>query len=517
MKKSKIIPLVLAVTSITACSKAEETTPYVYVPDTTVNTPVFDFSAPSDVTSSATTIAGDNGYVGLFYEALYKNTDTSEHMLSNGLTADQLVAMGLAVPYVLDSSVPVEIIHQAVYEALGTAYSDFIADYTEGQTVAQFAAGDHYGLTHSSVLSSTPDESAGELSITGGLTAKTARLFLPRNDSTEYLVLTIQEIIMDENNVYTAIELDAQADTPLTDDIALEFLQKNVETLNTRYLLNLSTPIFGIDDGLEFDELSSATPETHTVETYDPSGNVVTYTLPHFFDKVVYLDYSAFDVAMTMETAGYCEQMVIQDNMPTALKAGLTGTEANLSTSVNAGDVSSIAAFAPDVIYLGKEYAHLYSQLTAIAPVIMVDGGTNSSYNTRLENIYNMSKPYMLEYTIDAAISGLADRLSALKATANGKTVLVVSVSNGVLTPVTEGVDILSVDLGMTNIGATVGELNGNTLGDVVADYILVIHNDQSMPASSATYQSVNTAAWTQQSAGVSGIIQMITDLENGL
>ncbi|MFI3255062.1 MAG: hypothetical protein R3Y63_12130 [Eubacteriales bacterium] len=400
--------------------------------------------------------------------------------------------------------------------------------------VGYFSADVHYGM---SVIESIQSEvgtatyrNVTETRGSDNVTSKTARLYLPKIEGEGYFVLTIQEIVFDEENIYSYVNVESASISTFNTLLAQDLHRTNVSTLTEMYGLTVESldPLpeeesqddhgeeedhddHGEDD-LDVDGMSSATPEFVTLSTPNGSGDVIEVIVPHFPEKVAILDYNFFDFAIAIGFPDRFERLLIQDNLPSNFQSYLLGDN-NLSDTMNFNDLSEIIAFAPDVIFISQQFAFLYEELSAIAPVVLTLIDENDPYGSYLENIARFSSVFAVQENSDGFTDGYTERLNSLREKASGKTGAIVSVSEGTLVSESSYGSLIFQGLGMTDFGGTI------TLADVeTLDYLFVLSDDGSLVLETAVpVVSLDRDAWVHTSSGLLGMGQMISDLERGI
>lgn len=540
--KKNILPLALMLMGATACSSNSTTT--TPTPSTTT-TPVAPSIAYSnsvgttssdtgiDATSSATVLKAEESYGDSSYHVIYKHSDSGEFLLQSTPSAEDMVLSALSVPFVVDSVIPLEILHQSVRESMGTGYETLKDLMIADGIIEEYATSRHYGISEIESFVPYPSgvtvENVVETVISGDITCQSARLYLPKLDSVdakEYLIVTLLEIQIDADNIYTYLEVGSATISTYNTDMALEFLHDTLKELEATYGLQFTKPeiidpdqleLDPIDpDQLELDAMTSATPEFHYISNINASGEDVTTEVGHFPNKMAYLDYSAFDVATAIGIAGQYEQVVIQEDMPSILKDGINN-DIDLSVMMANGDFSAVAALEPGVIFLNSAFLSHYDTLSAIAPVVVVE--ESATYEEYLEMVDRISVMYSVQYLTDAFVADYLPRLDALADVAQGKSGLVVSAKDGVLSIVTDNVTLAFHQLNLTQLGENKNnqEISLEEIETWNPDYLFVLDFDGSFPSTERTTISLDVPAWTQLGNGILGMNQMISDLEKGI
>lgn len=139
MKRKSMIPLALLLMTATACSSKSSSTSTTTTSSSSnsgtssysfqVTTPTDYSTDNTDSTSSATVLDEETGYGNSSYEIFYLNSSTDELLLEGYPSVDYLVFQALSTPYLFDSNVPIDVIHQTVKESLGDRYDAVRSNY----------------------------------------------------------------------------------------------------------------------------------------------------------------------------------------------------------------------------------------------------------------------------------------------------------------------------------------------------------------------------------------------------
>lgn len=372
------------------------------------------------------------------------------------------------------------------------------------------------------------------------VSSKSARLYLPEIGTEKYYILTLQEIKFDEEHIYSYVNVETASISTFNTLIAQDLHKHNAASISTLYNLvftDAEVPVIpedtevedshddeeqddhhGDDDHEDLDGVTSATPEFVTLSTPNASGGMVDVTVPHFPEKVAFLDYVSFDMAACIGYSDRFERLVIQDDMPAGLRAYLSGDE-NLSVYMNAGDLSLLENFQPDVIFANKNSAWLYDQLSAIAPVIMTDIDDSRAYASFLENLARLAIVFSVQDNVDEITVGYDARLADLRTKTDGKTAIVASVSEGVMTVETEYATMIFQDVGFTNAASHLAgqTLSIDTVNSLGADYLFILDTDNSFSTIDIPAVLLTVPCWTLLDGGLLGMDQMIYDIESNI
>ncbi len=534
--KKNLLPIMLLLGATTACSSKSE--PSVTTPSTNTNTGS-SYVAPVtpnpqvevDAVSSATAVKAEQSYSEI-NEVIYKNPNMDSLLLENAPSFYDILFQALETTVLPNSTIPLEVIHNTMKESLGDSYQTVLENRNSLEIIEEYELSENLGISViESIVSSSKEGNSDSLTETLASTevsSKAARIYIPKVGTNEYFVVTLQEIVLDDDNIFTYTEVGTATISTFNTDMAKELLVKNISNINEQYQLDIAIPDFSQEDSTldasenteedaEMDALSSASPAFHDVETENGLGQLVQVSVKHFPNKIAYLDYSAFDVALTVGIAGQYEQMLIQDQLPSVLAGGVNNAQ-DLTNSLANGDFSSIASFEPDIIFITREQAQHYDVLSKIAPVIVSDTGNSTSFENYIQNLNRMSTMYSIQYLIDAYVADYSQRLEALKPNTSEKTALVMIYKNGAFTAANSGFELLFDTLSMSNLGSNI-EVSGD-FSQLTPDFAFILDYDgtaPSLPFSSGTTISLDIPAWTLHSGGILGMEQMIQDLEQGI
>lgn len=513
-----MLPMTVLLCSVTACSNNTTSTPTSTGGDTSNYTAPTTSDALIDVMTTPTVVVAEESYRELKV-VLYQNQSAQDLLLGSAPSAYDLIFTALSS--LTEEDTPIEMIRSAVADSLGEQYDTVLAE--GGDSIQAYDSSDNFGISaiHALVSSPTGTEGMEETQVTGELTSHSARLYLPIvGSSGDYYILTIQEIILDEEHSFTYIEQGTATISTFNQDMALDLLEQNIQTINRDYGFDLSIPTLATDsseeseESVELDGVSSATPEYHIIETENATGQLVKVSVSHFPNKAVYLDYSAFDVAIALGIGGQYEQLHIRDDMPSLLETGVNN-DINLSTYLAEQDYSLLEDFEPNVIFINKESAHLYDVLSEIAPVIVTDTGESSSFDQYLANLERMSVMYSVQYLIDGFAGDYASRLATLSSQTSGKTALIQVWKDGGFTAATTGYDWVFESLELDNLAENVA--HSTDFSAVSPDYRFVLDYDGTMPEQDYPVIPLELSPWTQHSGGILAMDLMISDLEQGI
>ncbi|MBQ8505968.1 MAG: ABC transporter substrate-binding protein [Clostridia bacterium] len=211
-------------------------------------------------------------------------------------------------------------------------------------------------------------------------------------------------------------------------------------------------------------------PETITIQALNGNRELTEVEVPYDPQRIAILDMAALDI---IDSLGLGDRIVgsakvtieyLTDYNPDDSE----GKIANLG-SVKTADMEQVAICEPDIIFIGGRLSSMYADLEAIAPVVYlaVDYEKGVVQSTT-DNAKTIASIFGMEDKIDAQVEGFQARVDALKAVVEGKNTLISMYNNNALgiMDTDSQLSIIVNEMGATNLGETVGEVEKATHGE---------------------------------------------------
>ena len=211
-------------------------------------------------------------------------------------------------------------------------------------------------------------------------------------------------------------------------------------------------------------------PSTVTIQSLNANKELADLEVPYDPERIAILDMPSLDI---IDSLGLGDRIVgsakvtieyLTDYNPDDSE----GKIANLG-SVKTADLEQVAACEPEIIFIGGRLSAEYENLSEIAPVVYlgVDYEKGVVQSTS-DNAKTIASIFGLESEIDAKMEGYQARIDALAEVLTGKNVLLSMYNNNALSIMdTESqLNIIAKELGASNLGETVGEVDKATHGE---------------------------------------------------
>ena len=214
----------------------------------------------------------------------------------------------------------------------------------------------------------------------------------------------------------------------------------------------------------------AAKPETITIQALNANKEMADIEVPYDPQRIAILDMPALDIVDALGlgdhivgsakvTIEYLTQYNPDDSNGAILNLG----------SVKTADLEQVAICEPDIIFIGGRLSSMYAELEAIAPVVYlaVDYEKGVVESTRY-NAQTIASIFGKEAEVDAMFDGFQPRIDALNGVLNGKNILLAMYNNNAMSimDTQSQLNILAAELGGSNLGETVGEVEKATHGE---------------------------------------------------
>ena len=211
-------------------------------------------------------------------------------------------------------------------------------------------------------------------------------------------------------------------------------------------------------------------PETITIQALNGNKEMADIEVPYDPQRIAILDMPALDIVDALGlgdrivgsakvTIEYLTQYNPDDSNGAILNLG----------SVKTADLEQVAICEPDIIFIGGRLSSMYAELEAIAPVVYlaVDYEKGVVESTRY-NAQTIASIFGKEAEVDAMFDGFQPRIDALNAVLNGRNILLAMYNNNAMSimDTQSQLNILAAELGGSNLGETVGEVEKATHGE---------------------------------------------------
>lgn len=292
--------------------------------------------------------------------------------------------------------------------------------------------------------------------------------------------------------------------------------------------------------------------DTISVQSYNGEKERVSVEVPADPLRVAVLDMPALDI---LDAMGLGERIVGSasvsiDYLKQYNPDDSDGKIVNLGT-VKTADLEKVALSDPDVIFIGRRLASVYSELRQIAPVIYLDVDYEKGIleSTR-ENTETIAAIFGMEKKVDALFADVQSRVDTLKAVMSDRNVLLAMYNGNALGLMDSEAqfNIITRELGARNLGETVGaeekashgeEASWETVIKLNPEYLFILDRNSAVGTESEGVREVvendlikeldvykddkivyitdNANIWYTATGGVQAMNVMLTDLESAL
>ena len=218
------------------------------------------------------------------------------------------------------------------------------------------------------------------------------------------------------------------------------------------------------------DHTHTADAKTITIRALNANKEMADIEVPYDPQRIAILDMPALDIVDALGlgdrvigsakvTIEYLTQYNPDDSNGAILNLG----------SVKTADLEQVAICEPDIIFIGGRLSSMYAELEAIAPVVYlsVDYEKGVVESTRY-NAQTIASIFGKEAEVNAMFDGFQPRIDALNAVLNGRNILLAMYNNNAMSimDTQSQLNILTAELGGSNLGETVGEVEKATHGE---------------------------------------------------
>lgn len=233
------------------------------------------------------------------------------------------------------------------------------------------------------------------------------------------------------------------------------------------------------------DSSSTPTPDTVTIQALNANREKVDIKAPYNPQRIVVLDMPALDIldALGLGSRIVGSAKVTIEYLTRYNPDDSNGAIVNVGT-VKTADLEKVALCEPDIIFIGGRLSSVYADLEAIAPVVQlgVDYGKGVVESTR-DNTRTIASLFGLEAQVDAMFDSFQPRIDSLRAVLEGRQVLLGMYNSNALSLMdTESqLNIIAKELGASNLGETVGEVEKATHGEEASWETVITLNPEYM------------------------------------
>ncbi|MGN0307722.1 MAG: siderophore ABC transporter substrate-binding protein [Lachnospiraceae bacterium] len=232
-------------------------------------------------------------------------------------------------------------------------------------------------------------------------------------------------------------------------------------------------------------EAEEEKPATITITALNGERTAAEVEVPYDPQRIAILDMPALDI---LDSLGLGDRIVgsaavtieyLTDYNPD----DSDGRIMNLGT-VKTADLEKVAACEPDVIFIGGRLSSIYSDLSAIAPVVFLEVNYEKGVvQSTVDNAKIIASMFGKEDEIDAKMEGFQERIDALRTVLEGKDVLLSMYNSNALglLDTQSQLNIIARELGANNLGETVGEVEKATHGEEASWETIITLNPEYM------------------------------------
>ena len=235
----------------------------------------------------------------------------------------------------------------------------------------------------------------------------------------------------------------------------------------------------------DIDSTPNTMPETIIIQALNANSEPIDVEVPYDPQRIAILDMPALDI---LDALGLGDRVVGSakatiDYLTDYNPDDSDGTILNIGT-IKTPDLEKVAACEPDIIFIGGRLSALYADLEMIAPVVhlAVDYDKGILESTR-DNAQTIASIFGVESKVDAMFSDFQPRVNALKAVLDGKNVLLGMYNSNALGLMGSAsqLNMIVKELGATNLGESVGEVENATHGEEASWETIITLNPEYM------------------------------------
>lgn len=235
----------------------------------------------------------------------------------------------------------------------------------------------------------------------------------------------------------------------------------------------------------DIDSTPNTMAETIIIQALNANSEPIDVEVPYDPQRIAILDMPALDIldALGLGDRVVGSAKVTIDYLTDYNPDDSDGTILNIGTIKNP-DLEKVAACEPDIIFIGGRLSALYADLEMIAPVVhlAVDYDKGILESTR-DNAQTIASIFGVESKVDAMFSDFQPRVNALKAVLDGKNVLLGMYNSNALGLMGSAsqLNMIVKELGATNLGESVGEVEKATHGEEASWETIITLNPEYM------------------------------------
>ena len=235
----------------------------------------------------------------------------------------------------------------------------------------------------------------------------------------------------------------------------------------------------------DIDSTPNTMAETIIIQALNANSEPIDVEVPYDPQRIAILDMPALDIldALGLGDRVVGSAKVTIDYLTDYSPDDADGTILNIGT-IKTPDLEKVAACEPDIIFIGGRLSALYADLEMIAPVVhlAVDYDKGILESTR-DNAQTIASIFGVESKVDAMFSNFQPRVDALKAVLDGKDVLLGMYNSNALGLMGSAsqLNMIVKELGATNLGESVGEVEKATHGEEASWETIITLNPEYM------------------------------------
>ncbi len=294
---------------------------------------------------------------------------------------------------------------------------------------------------------------------------------------------------------------------------------------------------------------AEALPETVTLVTRNGAGETVEVEFPYEPQSIAVMDMAALDILDAIGETGSITG-VSKGSSIDYLQSYMDDDSLLNLGNVKTADMEAVMEADPDIIIIGGRLSSVYDELAEIAPVFVMytDYDLGVVESTR-SNAAKLASLFGAEDAVDELMSGFDERISTLRAAAEGQTAIIGMATSGSFIGLGNAGrgPLIGREFGFDNIGGD-ADIDTSTHGNEASfefiaeknpDYIFALDRDAAIGTEGAQLAAeildnelvnMTTAArnghvvvlahsnvWYTAEGGISALDRMLQDIEGAL
>ena len=295
--------------------------------------------------------------------------------------------------------------------------------------------------------------------------------------------------------------------------------------------------------------------ETIIIPAFNAEKELINAEVPFNPQRIAVLDMATLDILDALELGDRIvgSAAVSIDYLKQYDPDSSGGSIVNLGT-VKTADLEKVALSDPDIIFIGRRLASIYSELQQIAPVVYLDiNYERGVVESTMENAAIIASMFGKEENVDAMFADFQTRIDILKGIMTGKNVLLGMYNGNALGLMDSNAqfNIITKELGALNLGETVGaeekashgeEASWETVIQLNPEYLFILDRNSAVGTGGEGIPGVqemiendlikeldvykdgkivyiidNATVWYTAIGGIHALDVMLADLENSL